>query len=104
MVRIADIANGQSKEKKTQLYHVSLLKNDSTLVKVMAIGMNKITEDLKAANHRPSAGLFPDLDSNNWAWPISQKNLLMEIHILEIHPMVTNKNKHKPGCLQLLTS
>ena len=65
MTQTVYVAGGQSKEWKTCLYCVPLLKNIGTMVKVMAIGMDKITKDLEAIDHQSANGLFPDVDSNN---------------------------------------
>ena len=84
------MARGHSRDLETHLYEGPLIKNDRTIVKILAMGMEKITETLEAINHKPATQLFPDVDSDNLIQPIGQLDMLIGIQDLELHPGVTN--------------
>ena len=46
------VAGGHSKNWKTHLYNGLLVKNDGTIVKILAMGIAKISESLKAVDHK----------------------------------------------------
>ena len=73
------------------------------MVKVMAMRMDKITEDFEAVNHQSAAGLFPEINSNNLVWPTGQITLLIGIHTTETHPVAADERKHMVESLSLLS-
>ena len=87
-----------------KLYNIHLLRNDGRLVRVLALGMENITEDLEAVNITPAAKLFSSIAKSKLRRPVGQVDLLIGIHIAEIHPLVADAKKHKVGKLRLLTS
>ena len=67
------------------------------------MGMEIITDNLEAIDHRPAACLFQGVDRNNLIKTIGQVNLLVRIQIVEIHPIVVER-KHIAKNLHLLSS
>ena len=45
-----------------KIYNVPLLMRTGEVVKVLAMGMEIITEDLEVIDHGPAASLFPGMD------------------------------------------
>ena len=66
--------------------------------------METITEDLKAVNITPAAKLFSRIVKSKLTRPVGQVDLLIGIHIAEIHLIVADAKKHKVGNLRMLTS
>ena len=87
-----------------KLYNVPLLRNDGRLVRVLALGMETITEDLEAVDITPAAKLFSCITKSKLKRPVGHIDLLIGIHIAKIHLIVVDAKKHKVGNLQMLTS
>ena len=68
------------------------------------MGMETITEDLEAVNHLPAAKLFRGINKSDLIRPVGQVDLLIGIHIAEIHPLVADAKRHKRGNLRLLSA
>ena len=88
--RRVHVAGGHSKEWKTKLYQVPILKNDGKLVRVLALGMETITEDLEAVNITPAARLFSRIAKSKLRRPVGYVDLLICIHVAEIQLIVAD--------------
>ena len=57
------------------------------LVRVLALGMEMITEDLEAVDITQAARLFSRRAKTKLRRPVGQVDLLIGIHVAEIHPI-----------------
>ena len=70
---------------------------------MLALGMETITEDLEAVNITPAARLFSIIAKSKLRRPVGHVDLLISIHVAEIHPIVADAVMHKSGNLRMLT-
>ena len=71
---------------------------------MLALGMETITEDLEAVDITPAARLFSKVAKSKLRRPVGHVDLLIGIHVAEIHPIVADAVLHKSGNLRMLTS
>ena len=62
-----------------KLYNVPLLQYDDSIVKVLAMGKERIMENLQAIKHKPTKQMFQNVNSDNLIQPIRQVDLLIGI-------------------------
>ena len=79
MQKVMQTAGGTCKNWNTKMYSIPLLKNDGQVVWVVAMGMGKITEELKFIDHLPAVDLFPAIESWRLRRPHSAVDLLIGI-------------------------
>ena len=70
---------------------------------MLALGMGMITDDLEAVDITPAARLFSRIAKTKLRRPMGQVDLLISIHVAEIHPIVADAVRHKSGNLRMLT-
>ena len=77
------------------MYSVPLMKNDGQVVRVVTVGVGKITEGLKFIDHLPIMNIFPTIDSWRLRRPCGEIDLLVGIRMAEIFPYLQYKKLHR---------
>ena len=66
--------------------------------------METITEDLDTVDISPAARLFKGVNKSDLIRPVGPVDLLIGIHIVQIHPLFADPKKHIKGNLRMLMS
>ena len=95
---------GQVKAWHTEAYYVPLVDREGTVHRVLAYSIETITNPMDRVDVRPALRVFPEVKGlATILRPMGNVDLLLGIHDADLHPVLTNPNKHRVGKLCLLT-
>ena len=99
VTKTIEMASGGSKQWQSKIYSIPLVKRSGEVIRIIAMGVEKITGDLEHADHSQIAWLFLSITSWRLIRPSRSINLLVSIGHAELHPYLNNPELHHQGNL-----
>ena len=94
ITKTIETAGGGTKKWLSHTYSIPLLKQLGEVLRVIAMGVDKITGELEHVDHHPIASLFLSVDPWKLIRPSGQIDLLLRIGLAEIFPYLKDPELH----------
>merc|ERR1711867_232504 len=84
---------------------VPLVNREGTVHSMLTFSIDTITTPMDYVDVRPALKVFPDVNClATILRPVGKVDLLLSIHYSDLHPVLTDPDKHRVDRLRLLTS